>query len=379
MSEPGKAVPCPYKSLPGHAYWRRGVSAVAPDQIDPVVAPRFTITATDKVATAGSCFAQHIARYIRNGGGSYFVTEPGHPILGAERLAEYNYGTFSARFGNLYTVRQLLQMLQRAYGLRTPLDDVWIERDGSLTDPFRPFIQPGGFACAAEFAADRAQHYAAIRRMVEESDVFFFTLGLTEAWENAQDGTVYAICPGCGAGTHHEGKSRFHNFSVTEVTEDLHQVVAFLRARNPALRVLLTVSPVPLIATFSGQHVLAATTYSKSVLRVAAQMMTDTYDFVDYFPSYEIITAAFSRGAYFAEDLREVEEIGVAHAMRTFFRHYCTGFAPADTTAPSPPPAPASSAAAKPESVSSRLSSVICDEERLIDAVEEKPRGTVKG
>jgi hypothetical protein len=123
--------------------------------------------------------------------------------------------------------------------------------------------------------------------------------------------------------------------------------------------------------------VLAATTYSKSVLRVAAQMMTDTYDFVDYFPSYEIITAAFSRGAYFAEDLREIEEIGVAHAMRTFFRHYCTGFASADNTAPSPPPA--SSAVPKPESASSRLSSVICDEERLMNAVEEKPRGTVKG
>lgn len=382
-------VPCPYKSLPATAYWRRAVGGVAPAEIDPVVAPRFRIGPADRMATAGSCFAQHIARYMMQSGYHYYVPEAGHPLLDQDTRQLFNYGTFSARYGNIYTVRQLLQLLERAYGLRQPVDDLWIRaRKGGGTahiDPFRPYVQPDGFSSLQEYHADRAQHFAAIRQIVEHSDVFVFTLGLTEAWENADDGTVYAICPGCGEGTHQPGQHRFHNFTVAEVSDDLCAAIDFMRARNPALRILLTVSPVPLIATFTDQHVLAATTYSKAVLRVAAQMARERYDCVDYFPSFEIITAAAARGAYYGPDLREVEEVGVAHAMRCFFRNYlqqgATAGATAGTTAgarsgtatppPAPPPAPPIvsivSSIAPPPTVSARINTLVCDEERLED------------
>lgn len=365
-------LPCPYKALPDTAYWRRAVSQTPPAEIDPVVGPKFTIGPQDRLATAGSCFAQHISRYMQKSGFNYFVPEAGHPVLDPGTLAAYNYGTFSARYGNIYTTRQLLQTCQRAYGTRQPHDDVWTAPDGSLVDPFRPWVQPGGFDNAAAYAADRAQHFAAIRRIVEEADVFVFTLGLTEAWENVQDGTVYALCPGCGAGTHDPDAHRFRNFTVAEVAEDLAAAIGFMRARNPALKVLLTVSPVPLIATFEAQHVLTATTYSKSVLRVTAQMVADAHPQVDYFPSYEIITGAFSRGAYYGPDLREVKEVGVAHAMRCFFRNYL-GQEVADP-AQSAPGSESKSVGQRPalaqpvnSSLSARINDVVCDEARLED------------
>ena len=362
---PASGVPCPYKSLPASAYWRRAVSDMPAQEIDPVTAPKFTIGVEDRLATAGSCFAQHIARYMKRSGYNYFVTEQGHPILGEDLLAQYNFGTFSARYGNIYTTRQFLQTLERAYGLRQPVDDIW-EQDGSFVDPFRPYIQPGGFSSRAEFTADRDRHFAAIREIVEETDIFVFTLGLTEGWENTEDGTVYAICPGCGAGTHDPERHRFHNFTVAEVMADLDAAIAFMTSRNPGIRILLTVSPVPLIATYETQHVLAATTYSKSVLRVAAQHATDSHANVDYFPSYEIITGNFSRGQYYAPDLREVEEPGVSHAMRCFFRNYL-GADPAGNIPATPelqtPPAPKQAA----PSVSERINKVVCDEERLED------------
>lgn len=365
MSQP----PCPYKSLPATSYWRRSISTVSPDEIDPVLNPKFTIRANEKVSTAGSCFAQNIARYLARSGFGYFVTEPGHAILHEQTRKTFNYGTFSARYGNIYTTRQLLQTFERAYGQRVPVDDIWIDPEtGTCHDPFRPFIQPEGFANRAAFDADRKAHFHAIRRIVEDSDVFVFTLGLTEAWENAGDGTVYAICPGCGAGTHDPERHKFRNFNVAEAAADLLAAITFLRARNPAIRILLTVSPVPLIATFERQHVLTATTYSKSVLRVVAQMASDAHDFVDYFPSYEIITAGFSRGSYFGEDLRDVEEIGVAHAMRSFFGNYLTP--PPDLPAPArQPPVPGARAAgpAAAKSASQEFNDLICDEERLED------------
>jgi hypothetical protein len=65
-----------------------------------------------------------------------------------------------------------------------------------------------------------------------------------------------------------------------------------------------------------------ATTYSKSVLRVAAQEVAAQHAFVEYFPSYEIIVGNYNRGAYFDQDLRTITAEGVDHVMRTFMRHY---------------------------------------------------------
>ena len=101
--------------------------------------------------------------------------------------------------------------------------------------------------------------------------------------------------------------------------------MALLRSLRPELKVILTVSPVPLKATASTDHVLTATTYSKSVLRVAAHDIAASHENVGYFPSYEIITGNFNRGAYYADDLREVRPDGVGHVMRTFFNHVTSG------------------------------------------------------
>jgi hypothetical protein len=61
------------------------------------------------------------------------------------------------------------------------------------------------------------------------------------------------------------------------------------------------------------------------VLRVAAERLVDELDGVHYFPAYEIVTGNFSRGAYFAEDLRSIREEGVEHVMSLFFRHATAG------------------------------------------------------
>jgi hypothetical protein len=66
--------------LPDHALWRRAVANVPAPELDPVVDVPFMIGAHDKVATSGSCFAQHIGRYLRDSGLYYYVTETANPI-----------------------------------------------------------------------------------------------------------------------------------------------------------------------------------------------------------------------------------------------------------------------------------------------------------
>jgi hypothetical protein len=311
----------PYRSFPDGAYWRRSVAACGTN-VDPVVGDFPKIDQRARVATAGSCFAQHVARHLAASGFNYLVTEPAHPIVDAEAARAAGYGIYTARYGNIYTTLQLVQLVDRAYGRFSPAEDVWVSPDGSsVIDPFRPTIQPGGFASEAEMHADRAQHFSAVRQALETLDVMIFTLGLTEGWVSTIDGAAFPLCPGVAGGTFDRTAHAFRNLRMAEVRTQIGAFVERLHALNPKARLILTVSPVPLAATASGHHVLPATTYSKSVLRAAAQEAAEDLDGVYYFPSYEIITGPQARGRFFADDLREVTEEGVEHVMRVFLRH----------------------------------------------------------
>lgn len=285
--------------------------------IDPVAPPPFRIEADARVVTAGSCFAQHVTRHLRLHGHACFETEPAHPLLSAELAETFNYGVYAARYGNIYTARQLLQLWQRANGSFVPADDMW-QANGQWHDPFRPTIQPEGFSSLREYQEDRRRHFAAVRRAFGDMDVCIFTLGLTECWASRADGAVYPLCPGVAAGEFDPAQHVLLNLSVCEVVADLQAFLREVRQVNPGMRMILTVSPVPLAATAEPQHVLAATTYSKSVLRVAAELVAKEQG-VYYFPSYEIVGAGGP--AYFAADRRSINEAGVNRVMSLFFRH----------------------------------------------------------
>jgi hypothetical protein len=75
----------------------------------------------------------------------------------------------------------------------------------------------------------------------------------------------------------------------------------------------------------SGNHVLQATIYSKSVLRVAAEEITGRYPSVHYFAAYEIATATLNSHYYFGSDKRSVTDSLVSHVMRCFFDTYAPG------------------------------------------------------
>jgi hypothetical protein len=316
----------PYTHLPDYALWRRAVANVAASELDPVVDVPFTIGAHDKVATAGSCFAQHIGRYLRESGLNYYVTETANPIAQPEVALKMGYGVFTARYGNIYTSRQLLQLLRRAFGRFTPKEDMWVESPTHIVDPFRPNIQPEGFSSALEYRMDRDNHLHHVREMFENLDVLVFTLGLTECWAAREDGAVFPLCPGVLGGTFDKRRHEFLNLDVEDVVADVTAFVSELRAVNPEARLILTVSPVPLIATAEPRHVLVSTVASKSALRVACEKIVKTCKGVAYFPSYEIVTGGFGKTAYFAEDCRSVTEDGVAHVMRVFMRHHVRNF-----------------------------------------------------
>jgi hypothetical protein len=317
----------PYSDLPSEAFWKTAVSEKNFLDFKDVYKPKFPIRRTDRIVTAGSCFAQHIARKLSASGFAYQDYEAAPSDLPEKVRGDYGYGIFSARYGNVYTVRQLLQLFERAYEGRSPGEDVWVH-EGRWFDPYRPAIEPNGFASEEEFQAARRTHMAAVRRVFAESEILIFTLGLTEAWRSRIDGSVFPVCPGTVAGSFDAGKHEFHNFGAVEVIADLRLLIEKARGVNPDLRFLLTVSPVPLTATASGQHVMVASSYSKAVLRAAAGEIAGTDDGVDYFPSFELVSAHPVRAALFEPNLRAVSPRGVDLVMRHFFKMHGPGKRP---------------------------------------------------
>jgi hypothetical protein len=356
--------PHPYTDLPDHCFWSRVHGTGQP--LDPVIAdpslrPGPQLVRSTRIVTAGSCFAQHIARHLRQAGFAVLDGEPAHPVISPDIAARFGYGVFSARYGNVYTARQMKQLIQRATGEFTPQDDCWSNADGALIDPFRPTIEPDGFSCAADFHADRTRHFAAVRSVLEQAEVLIFTLGLTEAWRARADGAVYPLAPGVAGGTFDRDVHEFVNFSVEETVADFTDFLALARRNNPDLSLILTVSPVPLAATARADaHVVSATSYSKAVLRVAAEQLAQADPAISYFPSYEIITSAQSRGRYFGDDLRAVERAGVRHVMDVFARHHAPDAAAPTRAQTSKPVGPAHQRRRLQQALDT-----ICDEQRL--------------
>ncbi len=311
----------PYTRLPRSSYWQTSVARAATSQatLADLWTPAYEITRDEKILTVGSCFAQHIGRALSAAGFAWHNAEPAPFGLSAALQKEFHFGVFSFRVGNIYTPDVLKSWLTWALDPAAQDREIWAE-EGVFYDPLRPQIEPGGFETEQELCDARDATFAAIRNGVKDASVFVFTLGLTECWYNRASGLVYSSCPGTIAGSFASEDHGFRNLGYPDVMELLHDVRTLLRRINPDIRMLLTVSPVPLAATAVPRtHVLTSTVGSKSILRAAAGAFCDLHDDVDYFPSYELVTHPGLSRDMFAPDRRSVRPDAVNYVMQHFF------------------------------------------------------------
>jgi hypothetical protein len=308
----------PYSNLPDKNFWKKFVSNNSWGSIDLTNSPKFEINKSSKISSAGSCFAQHISNFLKSSGLSPYIVETPHPLILEFGENTDSYNLFSARYGNIYTSTQCLELLLQAIG-EMPVVEDFVEEGGVFFDLLRPNAIPLGFSSFMECRADRGYHLEKVRYMFETTDVFIFTLGLTESWRNTVLNFTYPVCPGTIRGEYDSNKHKFHNLSYAEVKVDLENIISVLKIVNPNIKIILTVSPVPLVATYSKQNVLLASSYSKSILRAVCGELDNDYENVQYFPSFEIVNHICSFGQYLGEDLRDISQRGVKHVMDIFF------------------------------------------------------------
>ncbi|MCB1395820.1 MAG: GSCFA domain-containing protein [Rhodobacter sp.] len=307
----------PYHDIPPKSRWKDAVAARSPFDVSDLWDPKFPIAQGTPVVTFGAGVAQQFARALTARGMAWFDAEPAPRIVSKRLAQQFGYRRFSARTAAIDTPSLLLQWLRWAFAEAAIPGEVWIKGERFI-DPFRPQIEPDGFASPETVTRMRDLTLAALRDCVTKSEVFVFALGQTESWFH-RDGYEYPICPGTAGGTFDRDRHIFVNQRFSQVHAALGEAITLMRRHNPQIRILLTVSPAPLIATNSGDHILVATTQSKSILRAAAAELSAAQAFVDYFPGYEIVSAPTFRGMFLEPDQQSISPAGVDFIMRCFF------------------------------------------------------------
>ncbi len=304
----------PYENLKPERFWRYGVALSNPQSVTNIHAPKWAIAPTDTVVTMGSCFAQHIATWLRD-------RDLNVPFFDTDNNIKSR--SFSANYGNIYTVKQALQLTNEIAGTRSCSEKGWQAGDG-FVDPLRPNVFTAPVGSVDAIGQLRSAHLKAVEKAFTELDVLVFTLGLTESWRvNACD-TILPVAPGVAGGDYDPQKYSFVNFDYPEIRADLDQFCAAVRALRGGrdFKLILTVSPVPLTATYEDRHILQSSTYSKAVLRAVAGDFATENGFADYFPSFEIINNPAAKSTFFEDNFRSVKSDAVAVVMNHFMISY---------------------------------------------------------
>ena len=210
----------PYTKLEEKFFWSTAVAQRNMYDISGLWDPKFPISPKMRVATFGSCFAQHIGKALQSRGFNWYISEPTPQGLSAENAKKFNYSIFSARTGNIYTVSLLQQWARWAQSPETVPAEIW-SKEGRYYDPFRPNIEPNGFESQEELNKSRAFALEAFKKAIENARVFVFTMGLTESWFNTEHGYEYPMCPGTVAGEFNSDKHKFINQDYSFISNKL--------------------------------------------------------------------------------------------------------------------------------------------------------------
>ena len=266
------------------------------------------IDGADAVFTMGSCFALEIRHAFKRMGRlalpDYLAVDFDSATQIFDKIPERDltphYDTFVIR-----------QEFEAALGLWPDrADGVWPVRDAPVNkvlnreevyqDPYRKMV----YAVSPELLNTLSHRITSVLKDgIEKSRVLVITLGLTEVWQHNETSKYLCRPPGTGYGGG-VGLATFRQSTFVENYDNVKATLDLLFEHFPEKDVVLTVSPVPLAATYSNTDVATANLESKSILRSVTGQICREYKNAHYFPSFEM--ANVMPWPVFQEDRRHV-------------------------------------------------------------------------
>ncbi|MHA6249011.1 GSCFA domain-containing protein [Pontibacter sp. CAU 1760] len=244
----------------------------------------------DKVLTIGSCFAEVIGGKLRQNKANVLVNP----------------------FGTIFNPVSVCLLLQAAAGIPYNFEEHFVELNGiwyaydlhsSLSSPSKDDL--------LRQIEERLNH---TRRQLEEASLLIITLGTSVAYKLHSNGSVVANC--------HKLPAR--NFErvllgLPEMQSPFEETLALLHKINPALQVVLTVSPVRHI-----KETLTLNSASKAALRVLSHQLIEKYANCHYFPAFEIMVDDLRDYRFYKEDMLHPTAVAEDYIWQKFVAAYYT-------------------------------------------------------
>jgi hypothetical protein len=157
------------------------------------------------------------------------------------------------------------------------------------------------------------------------TDVFILMISSAEIWyDEPSGGVTWRETPGA-----HPTRQKFRTSTVEENRNNLRTIYEVVRRHRPNAKIVLMLSPIPMLATYRPQSCLVANTVSKAVMRAA---MDEVWREVSeegsllYCPFYEVIHEGFGGnpyGGHYNSDRRHINDKALDYLIRLFEAYYC--------------------------------------------------------
>jgi len=281
----------------------------------PTGRPSFRISAQDTIYAIGSCFARNVEKALEGAGKRVLSREFDLGEIGGS-LED------AANFFNKYSIHSVLNEVRWALERETFPGAELLYKIGE-----NRYMDAQLGMARLDFPVDTIlafrHRYLDAMKAVATADVVILTLGYVETWFDRKLGLYLNVIPPVQAIKAEPERFEFRVLSYADIMDGLNELHALLtRHRTKPLKMLVTVSPVPLLATFRDMDVLLANAYSKAVQRAALDEFLIGKTGVDYFPSYEFVILSNPSIAWSRSDYRHVSPDVINRIMGNVLDRY---------------------------------------------------------
>jgi hypothetical protein len=242
----------------------------------------------DKVVTIGSCFAE---------------------VIGT-KLKDYKADVLVNPFGTIFNPLSVCKLLEAVAGEPLSQEQSLVQRDGiwysydlhsSLSSPNKD-----------ELLQTIEQRIEQTREHLKNAKLLIITFGTAVSYKLTDTGTIVANC-------HKLPAKQFSRtlLTIEEINYSLEACYQALKKFNPALRTIVTVSPVRHV-----KETLPTNSVSKSILRVATHTITERYNNVLYFPAYEIMLDDLRDYRFYGPDMLHPTPVAEDYIWQKFIAAY---------------------------------------------------------
>lgn len=274
--------------------------------------PTFSFDNTQAVFTMGSCFARRLENVLHKKA----INVPMFQGMIEDKAMFPNSTSF-----NKYNTYSMLYELEWALG-KYPYDSIQsiVELGENRYSDLQSVSADFNTAPLDEILK-RKEKVFELTRKVLDSQVIALTLGLNEVWYDHETERYLNVTPDIKFAAKYPKRFELRILGIEENSINLEKIYALLREFHPNFNMIVTVSPVPLLTTFSDQDIIIANMLSKSVLVATAHEFIRRHPNIDYFPSYEIAMLS-DKERMWEEDLRHISDEGAGFIIDTFLTHY---------------------------------------------------------